>query len=112
MTLHLQRFQKNTEIILKEVKFIKDGEIDETEVGKFIDMTVEDEDWKPVLKAVVKECRNSVKARLPEIIKRARAEQKKECNVEWEPFVVCVVVQAFQVFNNISNSPELYQMSF
>lgn len=84
-------------MILKEFQFIKDGEIDETEIGKFIDLIVEGEEWKPVLKKVISECRSSVKGRMPEIIKKVGAEVSKECSPEPGSIVVCVVMKTFQV---------------
>lgn len=90
--------KRNTETIMNELKFLKDGEIDETEIGKFIESILENDEWKPVLKTVVQDCRHSVKAKLPEVLKKMEANFKKDhCNAELEAIIVCVITKAFEV---------------
>lgn len=83
------------------MKFIKDADLDEAEVSKFIDKIVDDAEWKPVLQTIVKDCHKSVKAKLPAVIKKMEADpfnvKKDQCNVEYGSFVVCMKTQAFEV---------------
>lgn len=95
--------------MFNEWKFIKNGDLDEDEVSKFVDRIVEDADWKPVLQTIVKDCHKSVKAKLPEVIKKMEAEpfnvKKDQCNVEYGSIVACIKTKAFEVSIKASIKP-------
>lgn len=96
-----------TESMFNTMKFIKDGDLDEAEVSKFIEKIVDDAEWKPVLQAIMKDCHTSVKAKLPAVITKYEAApfnvKKDQCNVEYGSIVTCMKTQSFEVTLNTPN---------
>lgn len=99
--------QKGIEAFFKELKLIKDGDIIEAEIIKFMNNLVEDAEWKPVLESAVKDCHKKVNAKLPEIQKKMEAAPynitKDQCNIKYESMTLCFLVEVFSVSENLLN---------
>lgn len=94
--------------MFKELKFIKDGDLDEAELLKYVDKIVEDADWKPVFQTIIKECHKKVNAKLADVQKKMEAApfnvKKDQCNVKWGSILTCTKVDSFDVSSPEKNS--------
>lgn len=87
--------------MFKELKFIKNGDLDEAELLKYVDKVIEDADWKPVFQTVVKECHKKVNAKLDKVRNKMEAApfnvKKDQCNVKYGSVLTCTKVDSFDV---------------
>lgn len=94
-------YQKTTEGLFKELKFVKEGDLDEAELLKYVDKVIEDNEWKPVFQAIIKDCHKKVNAKLSTVQTKMEAApfnvKKDQCNVKYGSLLTCTKIDSFDV---------------
>ena len=93
--------QKITEAVFKQLNLIKDNEPDKEASMKYIENTVKDAAWNPVLKSALTKCFTDVTAQkdkiLAELAKEPFKVAKDQCNGIFVSLVGCFQMESCKV---------------
>lgn len=97
------------ECVFKDLKLIKDDDINKQAALNFIESNTKDPIWKPVYKSSLEICFKEINEKMPDILKELQAEpfniKRNQCNVKYMSIVTCIHLEGFIV--NILNRIEL-----
>jgi hypothetical protein len=89
---------------LKELKLIKDNDLDKDAMVAYVEKEMKDASWKTALKATVEECHKEVKAQKDKItaeLEKAPFNIKKDqCNALSMAMITCIHLEGFVVSRN------------
>lgn len=98
----MKKLQKISEAFYKEMKYIKDNEIDLKVAEKHFEETIVEENWRKVLKSVPEDCINRLKSTKQEFQMKIEAApfkiKKEDCDAQLSAFNTCTTLEAFLVF--------------
>lgn len=87
---------------MKEMKLLKDINIDKDACLKYVDTQTKDAIWKPIMKASTEECFSELSTKRDEISKELEEApfniKKDQCNVMPMAFLTCVHLTSFAVY--------------
>lgn len=90
-----------TEEIFKEMKLVKDNNVDKDALLKHLETSVKDAIWKPVMKSAAEECFKEVAAKKAEIVKELEKApfniKADQCNSIFMSMITCMHLEAFEV---------------
>lgn len=87
--------------MFKELKFVKNAELDHSAINKHIEENFDDRSWKNVYRLVSEECPKRLKPRLLEIQKKLEAApygiKREDCDTQFMAYVTCINLESFLV---------------
>lgn len=94
------------ENVYEEMKLVKDKNIDNDAVMKYLSTAFADAKWNDLFKSTFETCLNEVNEKLPEIEKKLENApyniKKDQCNVKFLAVTVCVALEVyFKVRKNL-----------
>lgn len=93
--------QKMSEALFKELKFVKDGNVDKDAVQKYVETETKEAFWKPVFKSVIEDCVKTITAKKDDVIKELEKApfnmKKDQCDVIPMTTVACFHIKSFAV---------------